>query len=498
MKFKHSLSNYKLTTCDMGELIPIGLWEVLPTDIFQGSTSILLRMSPMTAPVMHPVRVRVHHFFVPNRLLWNEQLGDTGDWETFITGGPDGDDASVPPLLQTTADKGDLLDYLGLPQVAGVDINAMPIRAFNLIFNEWYRDQDLVEERQLDDLTVPKIAWERDYFTTGRPFTQKGPSVLLPIGAKAPVYGIGKASEVYVADPVSARETGGRITTYDSRRVVGGGNADDTHYFQEDPDNPGFPNIWTDLSNATGLTINELRRSMAIQRFQEARAAYGSRYTEYLRQSFGARPLDGRLQRPEFIAGGRAQVSISEVLQTGPESDRQDPTLYGVGDMYGHGISAMRSNKFRKQFHEHGYLMTLMSVRPRTLYQQGVDRHWLKRDKEDYFQRELQYIGQQDVKQNEIYADPANTDNDVFAYQDRYREYRETPSKVCGDFKDLLDHWHLGRKFESAPALNESFISCDPSKRIFNVQSEDTLWVAAQHKMVARRPVAKNAIGKIL
>lgn len=463
----------------MGKLVPIGLWEVLPTDEIQGKTNLLIRLSPMAAPVMHPVTAEVFNVFVPARLVWNKELDGDTDWETFITGGPTGDDASNPPTITTTGTKGDLLDHFGLPLVAGKDVNALPLRAFNLTFNDWFRDQDLVEERALDDTSVPLAAWKRDYFNTARPWTQKGPNVTLPLGATAPIRR---------KDGHNGGDNGTQTSDLlglDGELILSAASVEDG--FQAE----------AVLSEATGANVNDVRRAYAIQRFQEARAAWGSRYVEYLK-SIGANPADARLQRPEIVSAGRAKVSISEVLQTAPETGTQPTTEFGVGDMYGHGIAAMRSNKFRRKFQEHGYLISMMVVRPRTLYMDGIDRLWMKKDKEDFFQKELQFIGQQNVYQDEIYADVANTMDDIFGYQDRYREYRETPSKVSGDFRDTLDFWHLGRKFDQAPALNEEFIQCDASKRIFNVQTEDTLWIAAQHRMVARRQVAKNAVGRIL
>ena len=491
--FRHKLSNYRLTTADMGYIVPIGIWEILPTDVVQGSTSMMIRMSPMTAPIMHPIQAETFTVFTPNRLLWNKETDtDAGTWEDFITGGPDGMDSNTPPTIPTTGVKGDLLDHLGLPLVAGIDVNAMPIRAVNLTFNEWFRDQDLVAKRDLDEKTLPQAAWHRDYFTTARPWTQKGPNVTLPLGKTAPVLGLGvKGSSSSSAGPYNQSDG----SSVNPARVFKGTTTDHVNVF-EDAQNTGYPDVFVDLSAADGANINDARRAYAIQRFQEARAAWGSRYTEYLK-SIGANPADARLQRPELIATGRARLNISEVLQTSPEASPQTGA-YGVGDMYGHGIAGLKSHTFRRRFEEHGYLITYLVVRPRTVYSQGVDKHWLKKDKEDYFQKELQYIGQQNVHMNEIYADPTHTDDDIFGYQDRYREYRETPSKVCGDFRDTLDFWHLARKFDQAPALNEAFITSDPSKRIFNVQNEDTLWIAAQHKMVARRQVAKNAVGRIL
>ena len=485
-KYNHDISNYRLMSGDMGFIYPIGLWEVLPSDAMTGHTSLLIRMSPMTAPVMHPITAETFTVFTPNRLLWNKEIDGTTDWETFITGGADGMDASSPPTITTTGTKGDLLDHLGLPLVAGKSVNAMPLRAINLTFNEWFRDQDLVAERALDDTTLPVAAWKRDYFNTARPFTQKGPNIQLPLGDRAPVACDEGGGAFVGVDFTQAEGEYRRLQTSGTDATLSATQA-----------TPGAE-LYANLAEATGANVNDVRRAYALQRFAEARAAYGSRYVEYLKKAFGASPADARLQRPELIATGRAKVNISEVLQTGPESDRTDPTYYGVGDMYGHGIAGLRSHKFRKRFQEHGYLITYLVVRPRTLYSQGIDKHFLNTDKEDWFQHELQHIGQQNVLLDEIYADPGNTETDVFGYQDRYRQYRETPSKVCGDFRDTLDFWHMARKFDQAPALNEDFINAKVTKRIFNVQSEDTLWVAAQHKMFARRLVAKNAVGKIL
>ena len=478
--YQHNLSNYKLLTTDMGYIVPIGCWEILPSDVVQGHTSMLIRMSPMVAPVMHPIQAETFTFFTPNRLLWNKEIDGDTDWETFITGGADGMDASSPPTVTTTGTKGDLLDHLGLPLVAGKEVNVMPLRAVNLIFNEWFRDQDLVAERDLKDTSLPRAAWKRDYFNTARPFTQKGPNITLPLGDKAPV-SIDVGGDDIAVHTGNSLSNGNYITRGDTQTAW----------------NANLP-LEANLMEAEGANINDVRRAYALQRFAEARAAYGSRYVEYLKKAFNANPADARLQRPELIGTGRAKVNISEVLQTGPESDRTDPTLYGVGDMYGHGIAGLRSHKFRKRFQEHGYLQTFLVVRPRTLYSQGIDKHWLKKDKEDYFQHELQYIGQQNVEMDEIYADPTHTPQDIFGYQDRYREYRASPSKISGDFRDKLDFWHMGRKFDQAPALNEDFIQSDVTKRIFNIQSEDTLWIAAQHKMFAKRLVAKNAVGRIL
>lgn len=487
---KHNLSHYHLTTAEMGQLIPIGCVEALPGDTFQHHTNLLVRLSPLSAPIMHPVTVRVHHFFVPYRLAW---LSGQENWEKFITGGPTGDDAQVVPTSAVPGTAGDLYDYFGIPptEATGVDVNLCPIIAYNLIYNEYYRDQDLTTARTITDSSVAKVAWEKDYFTAARPWTQKGPDVTLPIGTSAPVKGIGTTGTVGTGAAVNnVKESDGTTRNYVDGSVIG------SWYGEENPTHTGFPNVYADLQNATGAKINDIRRAFAIQRYQEARARYGSRYTEYLRY-LGVNPKDGRLTRPEYLGGGRTQLNVSEVLQTAPETGTAPSNGFGVGDLYGHGISALRSNKYRRFIEEHGFIISLMSVRPKTMYMQGIHRSWLRQDKEDFFQKELQHIGQQEVFNNEVYADAVNGE-DTFGYQDRYREYREHPSYVSGEFRDVLKYWHMGREFATPPVLNSSFVECDPTKRIYQDQTNNPLWIMAQHKIVARRLVSKAAGGIIL
>lgn len=484
---KFSLSNTKLLSCNLGALVPIGLTEVLPGDSLQQATSLLLRCSPLVTPVMHPVHVRIHHWFVPHRLVWE-------DFEDFITGGPDGMDASVFPTITigggSGAAVGSLADYLGVPTgVNNIEVSALPFRGYDLIWNEWYRDQDLQNELAISEASGPdattsialqNCAWEKDYFTSARPWEQKGPSITIPLGTTAPV----------VSD--------GTVPTFsDSTGVVQ--NADLTYgtstapRFRSVPDlTHNVPSVFgdnsgleADLSGASAITINRLREAMALQRYEEARARYGSRYTEYLRY-LGVRSSDVRLQRPEYLGGGKQTIQFSEVLQT---AEGTDP----VGTLRGHGISAMRSNRYRRFFEEHGYVFTLLSVRPRTIYVQGLPRHWNRRTKEDFWQEELQYIGQQEVQNKEVYAAHANPD-DVFGYQDRYDEYRRIESTVGGEFRTTLDTWHFARIFGSSPALNADFVNCVPPERPFADQTSDLLWIMANHSIQARRMVA--AVGK--
>jgi hypothetical protein len=481
---KHNLSHYRLQTCNMGEMIPISCIPVLPGDTVQHATSAMIRMLPLNTPVMHPTAVRIHHFFAPNRILWD-------GWEDFITGGPDGTSAPAIPTIQLNAEKGDLLDHLvGAVNGGGTNsINALPIYAFNKIFNEYYRDQDLVAERLDDDITIPKCAWEKDYFGVARPFSQKGPEVTLPLGQSADI-----ATEADLTQPIGVRanisgspifrqmDTSGTVLSPGTSAV----DAEDNK-------------LYADLSTALSPSVNDFRAAFSLQRYQEARSRYGSRFTEYLRY-LGINPSDARLQRPEYLGGGTARVNFSEVLQTA-ENPRNDPDTRGIGvaDQYGHGIAGVRSNRYRKFFEEHGYVISVLSVRPKAIYANGVPREFSKTTKEDYFQKELANLGQQEVYANELFAAQGNVDR-VWGYTDRYEEYRKHPSQIAGDFRDTLNAYHMARDLAQDTALNEAFIECDPTDRIFQVDETvaNTLWCFINHKVAARRIVPKRAYPRIL
>lgn len=489
---KFNLSNYKLLSCNMGELVPINLTEVLPGDMFKGHSSVLLRVSPLLAPVMHPVVVRIHHWFVPHRLSWDE-------WEDFITGGPDNDSTPTFPTItwgSGGATPGELADYLGVPpSVNGLVTSALPIRAYQRIYNEWYRDQDLeqpgadISTASGSDSTtyrlMQRISWEKDYFTVARPWPQKGADVTIPMSGQANV-----VRSTNAANPIIMRRLGAS-TPSTSEAGLG---TDSNAYLKGntsglniniDPNNT----LYSDLATATGATINELRAAFALQRFAENRARFGSRYTEYL-AALGVRSSDARLQRPEYLGGGKQTIQFSEVLQTSVTTDGDDTV--GVGNLKGHGIAAMRSNKYRRFFEEHGYVITLMSVRPKTIYQDGLHRTWNRRTKEDFWQPELEHIGQQSILNKEVYAPAASPDAE-FGWIDRYDEYRGQPSSVAGAFRDSLDFWHLARQFTTTPVLNGTFTQCNPSMRIFADQATEPLWVMANNTVVARRKVSKNA-----
>lgn len=490
---KHSLSHYKLLSLDMGELVPCGLVEVLPGDTIQHATNALIRATPLLSPVMHPVSVRLHHWFVPFRLIWQ-------DWEDFITGGPNGLNASVFPTITigggSGAAVGSLADYLGVPTaVNNIEVSALPFRAYAMIWNEFYRDSDLQTELVISkasgaDTTTSTIlqntCWEKDYFTSSRPWEQKGPAITVPLGTRANVLGIG----VGTGDSAGAanqtfRQTGNVVATNVDGYNTGAGT--DTFYMRSVASGVGAaPDVYADLSTASAVTVNVLREALALQRFEEARARYGSRYTEYLRY-LHVRSSDSRLQLPEYLGGGKQTIQFSEVLQTAEGTN-------GVGTLRGHGIGAMRSNRYRRFFEEHGYVMSFISVRPKTIYAQGLPRTFNRRVKEDFWQKELQMIGQQEVLNKEIYAAHA-TPNGIFGFQDRYDEYRRMESSIAGEFRTTdADFWHMARIFGSTPALNSDFVKCVPTERTFAVPSKDVLYVMANHSIQARRII--NASGQ--
>lgn len=492
---KFNLSHYKLLTFDQGELVPCGLIEVLPGDTFQQASSALVRVSPLIAPVMHPVQVRIHHWFVPHRLVWNE-------WEDFITGGPDGFNSSSVPQVQLTGQTiGSLADYFGLPVTSGqqMNVSALPFRAYALVWNENYRDQDLQNELVIskasgvDNTTstaLQNVGWEKDYFTSARPWTQKGPEVTLPVQGDAPVIGIGTSSGATGVVANNVRESDGTIRNYAN---AGNPNTGTWSIELQGTAPNTFPNMRVDLSNVSATSINDLRLAFALQRYEEARARYGSRYTEYLRY-LGVRSSDARLQRPEYLGGGKQTIQFSEVLQTSPSETPSAP----VGALKGHGISAIRSNRYRKFFEEHGYIITMISVKPRTMYMQGIPRTWSRTTKEDYWQRELEHIGQQEILNKEVFHATGATNNGTFGFQDRYDEYRRQESQICGEFRDTtLDYWHMARKFSALPVLNDSFVKSNPTKRIYAEQTKDSLWVMVNHRVTARRQLSATGTSYI-
>ena len=496
---KFSLSHYNLTTMNMGFVVPVGLTEVLPGDTIQQATSAFIRVTPLVAPVMHPVHVAIHHWYVPLRLIWD-------DFEKFITGGEDGLDTSEYPTITAPSDgfaTGSVADYLGCPTgVGNLVVSALPFRAYDLIWSEWYRDENVqvpipISKASGPDTTTAVFlyskAWAKDYFTTAAPWPQRGPAVSVPVNLTA-------AGEPSISATTTISPSGN--PTFQRNNAAPAGSL----IYEYNTSGSGGPLIrenlgqgltWSDpaLSAQTTINyssgnpelgsvdINQLREAFALQRFEEHRALYGSRYTEYLRY-LGIRASDARLQRPEYLGGGRQTIQFSEVLQT---AEGTDP----VGTMRGHGIAAMRTNRYRRFIEEHGYVMTLMSVMPISIYSDGLPRLWNRRVKEDFWQKELEHIGEQEVFIKELWARSSKGD-DVFGYQDRYDEYRSHQSFVSGEFRNLLNYWHFAREFANEPSINVSFIYGSPTNRPFAEKTKNQLYCMVNHSIQARRLVSRR------
>jgi len=489
---KFDLSHEKKMSMQMGDLIPILCQEVVPGDKFRVNSEVLMRFAPMLAPVMHRMNVTTHYFFVPNRLIWDE-------WEDFITGGRLGTSAPVAPYIvpltanKTSYYKGTLADYLGLPLNNDsnmdnvINHSALPFRAYQLVWDEYYRDQNLAASLDISKASgsvtgtelaklyvLRKRAWEKDYFTSCLPWAQRGGAVGTPItGDVGP--GTLRTGDV-------RKDSDDTLATGDLTANIGvmKAGADDAY---ADIIGAG------DLDNAS-VDINELRRSVRLQEWLEKNARAGGRYIEQLLAHFGVISSDARLQRPEYLGGAKNPVVISEVLSTFQTEAEGLPQ----GNMAGHGISVGANNGFSKRFEEHGFIIGMMSVLPRTAYQQGMARMWSRFDKFDYFWPEFANIGEQEVKNKEIYVNWNATSDEpegTFGYQSRYAEYKYAPSTVHGDMRDNLSFWQMARIFDDVPVLNEAFVTSDPTQRIFAVTDETVhkLYCQIYQKVDALRPM---------
>lgn len=488
----HNLGHPVLLSANMGELLPIGVVEALPGDVMDHSTSCLIRTQPLLAPVYAEVDAKIHHWFVPTRDLWD-------DFPDFITGGPDGLNDSVSPYIDMPsvggAVIGSLADYLGVPTgVGSLRVSALPFRAYARIYNEYYRDQDLQTELVVstasgaDTTTNTALqfgCWEKDYFTSARSSPQKGPAVSIPLSGDAPIVGIGVDTALTKLNtPINVVETGPQTVSYSDYSLASTATVGARTLIERN--SAGNPLIYADLSDVNAVDMEDLRLAAALQRYQENLSRFGSRYVERVMAAFGIRPRSLELDLPLYIGGGQQKVSISEVLATA------EGTNVDVGDMKGHGITAMRSNRYRYPVPEHGFIISMLVIRPRTQYIQGLNKLWSRETKEDYYQPELAYLGQQPILNKELYAAHPSP-NGVFGYQDAYDSYRYVEGRVSGEFRDTLDFWHMARKFGSPPALNSDFVKSNPTNRIYAVPAADQLYCMARHRITARRRVIKYA-----
>ena len=499
----HDLSHKRIFTMNMDDLVPIMVQDVIPGDSWQLKQECLMRMMPMLAPIYHNINVYIHYFFVPYRIIWDE-------WGDFITGGKNGTAKPVFPRFYSLSNfnlsnsailgVGSLADYLGFPSKQMPNANKtipqshafsqLPFRAYHTIYNEYYRDQNLEDEIDISkssgsiDIGVNatnnwsdqwrilrKRAWEKDYFTSALPWTQRGTQMTLPISGDAPV--------------VSVNQSTGAKTT----QKLGDPYATTQRYLQMGGTGTTTGDqLFADMSNINSATINELRQAFQIQKWMERSARSGSRYTEVLQSFFGVSPRDSRSQRPEFLGGGKMPLSISEVLQT------SETATTPLGEFAGHGITYGSTARFRKYFTEHGIILGIMSVLPRTAYSQGLPKLFRKFDKYDYFWKEFAHLGEQEIKNSEIFynVEAGNKSNETFGYTARYNEYRYIPDTIHGQMLTTLSYWHLGRMFETMPVLNNNFIKADPSTRIFPVQDNSHKLIVQTYAQVrAIRPVPK-------
>ena len=492
------LSRSVKLSCNMAELVPVMLEEILPGDTFKVRTELLGRIAPMLSPIMERVNIDIHWYYVPNFLVWD-------NWNDHISGGEDQQANPEFPYFAIQENTkqyfnyGGLADYLGVPPVPEGTviteperISALPFRAYALIYNEFYRDQDLgakIDFSKGDGLTsaaeiaelttLRKRAWEKDYFTSARPSTTKGVQVQLPV-----------ETAITYKNPATATATGnpGAMTVIQNDQIATNGVS------------TGIDNI----ENIDGsITIDDLRTSNKLQEWLELAQRGGSRINEILKNYFGVKGDDLTLQRPRFLGSSRQPLSVSEVLNTAGDLDGS--TLQPIGDYAGHGVTASNNSGFQHYFKYHGYVMGLLSVMPKTSYMQGLHRHWTKFDKYERYWPQFNGLSEQPIKRKEIffkYDGSVDGNNSTFGYAPRYAEYKYGCSSVHGDFRkksptdDALSFWHMGRYFETEPVLNEQFVTGDPTYRMYAVKDEtiDHLYIHMHHHVKAKRKMPKASI----
>lgn len=473
------------TTFDAGYLIPVYVDEVLPGDTFNLSATFFCRMSTPLFPVMDNLYLESFFFFVPYRLVWTNFVKMMGEQAN-----PSDSISYVVPQVVSKAsgyDIGSLQDYMGLPTLGQVDAAAtvshstLPLRAYNLVWNQWFRDQNLQNSVVVDmddgpdlytDYSLLRRGKRHDYFTSALPWPQKGTAVSLPLGTSARVIGDGLPG------------SGGTRPSFIS---AGGGAAfglsgDATNVLKAPAAVPAGlihaaaldQGMYADLSTATAATINQLRQSFQIQRFMERDARGGTRYTEKIQSHFGVKSPDARLQRPEYLGGGRTPIVVNPIAQTSATAiDGSDTPIGTLGAM----ATGLGRHGFTQAFTEHGIILGLVSVRADLTYQQGMRRMWSRSTVHDFYWPVFQALGEQAVLNKEIYTQGDANDDAVFGYQERWAEYRYNPSMITGLFRSTaagtIDPWHLAQEFTSLPALNATFIAdTPPLSRVIAVGTE--------------------------
>nr|DAM38707.1 MAG TPA: major capsid protein [Microviridae sp.] len=481
------------TTFNAGDLIPVYLDEVLPGDTHQIDMACVMRMATPIFPVMDNAFCDFYFFFIPNRLLWEHWKEFMGENKT--TAWTPKTEYSIPQVTAPTGGwaEGTLADYLGLPtKVEGISVSALPGRAYGLIYNEWFRNQNVTQPTlvEVTDATTTgkndgsatndsaitlakplKAAKVFDYYTGALPEPQKGEPITLPLGETARI-ALYKTDSTNPDDPTRPTEKYGASVlspTLGSKLASPEGYANTILY----DNSAGVGVMAADLTTATGATINQLRQAFQIQKLLEKDARGGTRYREVLREHFGVVSPDSRMQIPEYLGGYRLPINVSQVIQTS-STDSTSPQ----GNTAALSVTTMNKSMFTKSFTEHGFIMGLAVVRTDQTYQQGIERMWSRKGRYDYYWPVLANIGEQAILNKEIYAQGNATDDEAFGYQEAWADYRYKPSKVTGLFRSnaqqSLDSWHYAQDYEALPTLSTAWMqqSDTEMKRTLAVQNQ--------------------------
>lgn len=499
---KFNRSHGLKTTFDSGYLVPIFVDEVLPGDTFTMDCTLFSRVATLISPIMDNLYLDTFWFYVPERLLFDHFQAMCGEQDNPN----DSTDYLFPTVKSPNGgfEVGSIADYFGLPTgVANLEVRAEPFRAYNLIYNEWFRDENLqdslpftkADSDQYSNYKLVRRGKRHDYFTSALPWPQKGPGVELPFGGTAAVAGQNDISLTMPSAYYSANDNDGRPRSLGQffGSSLSPGRGQTYNYVSNAPNltlKGSMSGLSVDLSSATAITINQFREAFQIQRWYERAARGGTRYTEIVRSFFGVVSPDARLQRPEYLGGSSNRIDVNVIPQTSGTTDvspQANLSAFAVG-------TNGRGNGFSKSFTEHGWIIGLVNVRADLTYQQGINRMWTRSTKFDMYWPTFAYLGEQTILNKEIYAQGNAQDEGVFGYQERYAEYRYSPSQITGKFRSTyaqsLDSWHLAQKFDNLPRLNSEFIVDNPPvNRIVAVPSEPQFLLDAWFNLTCVRPM---------